>query len=817
MKNFKQANFLMKAKHWGIVVFAGLTTVLSCSDIEELNHKHEQKKSIAPKINSLTLQEASKNDDFHDVTGAFKIGVYGRDRGSQEKPLENEFTIQTDQINRIEEPNYVSYTFQISREGISDDAFENLVIEKKNGKIQGFILKYENPRYVLEGNRVVLQAQLSRTPNLENIQALLQQINNPSLFRMESFECTIQTIYSLRYCRKHGVFNKDNALCGHEGLSNYVRTYERVCSGGGTSNSNNNLGGPTKGGGSSGGGGSGSSSNNSSSSPVNTNPVKGFERFNSISDATSRAPSRFASVESHFQYLRNVGFLMGVNQNNRELSKLLVDVSNKVTTLKPGESHRLVYKTVELLNILKRNKGNFKTLSGADKERAEKLVKYIKVLSDFKALVLDLSVYSDDFISSSSDWFFDSSKESVRQKIRTFIQYKDKTTKLKKWIKGQLELEIETHTFKWKAASGMLQNNPNFKFTHVDHKPGISYYKLTSGAIVGASPYEKSLSSSGDLKNAFDDNIGFTTNRRFYYIKFSSNDTWSELLFHPKMLGQELKLLFKLGAIELGKSIGQYVLPIEDVNILINGTDFNGDQVSRWQAAGFLLLEVAQVGKVAKAFKVVSSVAKSTKTWKVAAQIGGKTYVKTVTALSTTLLRKADDVSTGAKQLVDQLHKSGKYSKDVIEDGIEVAIDVVEKTKKRIPLDKLIALFKRGNDFNKKAEVLEWYKYNEIHLANGKRLDSYDPVAKEIISRKATDLQNIKFTTFEKYLKEFTKKYKVGTKIRSNKYLKELDGKLLEGTYVLEIPDSNQNLSNIQTFIDYAWKNHNVKIRFKPE
>jgi hypothetical protein len=174
-------------------------------------------------------------------------------------------------------------------------------------------------------------------------------------------------------------------------------------------------------------------------------------------------------------------------------------------------------------------------------------------------------------------------------------------------------------------------------------------------------------------------------------------------------------------------------------------------------------------------------------------------------------------VSTGAKQLVDQLHKSGKYSKDVIEDGIEVAIDVVEKTKKRIPWDKLKALFKRGNDFNDKARDLKWYKYNEIHLANGKRLDSYDPVAKEIISRKATDLQNIKFTTFEKYLKEFTKKYKVGTKIRSNKYLKELDGKLLEGTYVLEIPDSNQNLSNIQTFIDYAWKNHNVKIRFKPE
>ena len=49
----------------------------------------------------------------------------------------------------------------------------------------------------------------------------------------------------------------------------------------------------------------------------------------------------------------------------------------------------------------------------------------------------------------------------------------------------------------------------------------------------------------------------------------------------------------------------------------------------------------------------------------------------------------------------------------------------------------------RGNAFNKKSVVEEWYPCNEVHLSNGKRLDSYDPIKGEIVSRKATDLADI--------------------------------------------------------------------------
>ena len=59
-------------------------------------------------------------------------------------------------------------------------------------------------------------------------------------------------------------------------------------------------------------------------------------------------------------------------------------------------------------------------------------------------------------------------------------------------------------------------------------------------------------------------------------------------------------------------------------------------------------------------------------------------------------------------------------------------------------------------------------------------------------------------------------KYSPGTTIRSNKYL-DIDGQLLSGQQILEIPISNRSLPNIQTFITFAQNNYNIKIRFRFE
>ena len=121
----------------------------------------------------------------------------------------------------------------------------------------------------------------------------------------------------------------------------------------------------------------------------------------------------------------------------------------------------------------------------------------------------------------------------------------------------------------------------------------------------------------------------------------------------------------------------------------------------------------------------------------------------------------------------------------------------------------------RGNKFNETAKVKEWYEYYEVHLENGKRVDSYDPVAKEIISRKATDLDMIDEATYRMYLNELPAKYSPGTKIRSNVY-PELDGLQLEGKFILEIPEANRSLSNIGDYIRIA-KEYGVELRFRGE
>ena len=121
----------------------------------------------------------------------------------------------------------------------------------------------------------------------------------------------------------------------------------------------------------------------------------------------------------------------------------------------------------------------------------------------------------------------------------------------------------------------------------------------------------------------------------------------------------------------------------------------------------------------------------------------------------------------------------------------------------------------RGNKFNETVKDSDIYPYHEVHLSNGKRLDSYDPISGEIISRKATDLNKISEETYKSYLSEFKDKYSVGTVIRSNKY-PELDGLKLEGEYILEIPASNAKLSNIKYYEEIAEK-AGVKLRFTEE
>ncbi|MEU0744005.1 hypothetical protein [Streptomyces sp. NPDC006134] len=111
-----------------------------------------------------------------------------------------------------------------------------------------------------------------------------------------------------------------------------------------------------------------------------------------------------------------------------------------------------------------------------------------------------------------------------------------------------------------------------------------------------------------------------------------------------------------------------------------------------------------------------------------------------------------------------------------------------------------------GNRFNN--ENYPRYPANEVHLANGKRLDSYVP-GKEIVSRKYTQLAEVELKTARGYLDEMLSKYAPDTVIRSNKY-PGLDGEPLTGDMILEVPVQNRAIPD--EIIEYA-QELNIMIR----
>ena len=265
---------------------------------------------------------------------------------------------------------------------------------------------------------------------------------------------------------------------------------------------------------------------------------------------------------------------------------------------------------------------------------------------------------------------------------------------------------------------------------------------------------------------------------------------------------------------------GQHILGeifgIYDVYRLITGIDpVTGEETSRLEAGLWLALDILPFLKAGKAGKL------------------GK-IAKTAD--------KVDDVAKGAKEAAEQAGKKvGKeFSKEAVEelldgDGVFKNAELEERYQEyvvrntnrgRRVSDRLTwkqdsdfftqnSPIARGNRFNETVQERKIYPHHEVNLENGKRLDSYDPTAGEIISRKATDLDKIQEETFRGYLQELQNKYSVGEIIRSNKY-PEIDGLKLEGKHILEIPDSNKHLPDIEKFKEIA-KEYGVELRFTKE
>jgi hypothetical protein len=112
-----------------------------------------------------------------------------------------------------------------------------------------------------------------------------------------------------------------------------------------------------------------------------------------------------------------------------------------------------------------------------------------------------------------------------------------------------------------------------------------------------------------------------------------------------------------------------------------------------------------------------------------------------------------------------------------------------------------------GNEFN--VERRPFYEFGEVYVEKPGggyyRVDSYDTIKEEIVSRKYTQLGEVQEKTAARYLQEIDDKYAPGTPIADVPSTHDvLRGTRLDGMKVLEVPPQHGALP--QSIIDLADK-----------
>ena len=282
-----------------------------------------------------------------------------------------------------------------------------------------------------------------------------------------------------------------------------------------------------------------------------------------------------------------------------------------------------------------------------------------------------------------------------------------------------------------------------------------------------------------------------------------------------KSLNQIVKGNFTDDVTLLGTA-GEIVLGIFDLDLVCDLRDITydigewgeiiiGDDEFSWSFAGQSFLDLVGIIPVIGAVKYSDEVGALLKK---APNIYKNSVYKSVAECFTDgkSLKSEDEIAETVtnnlkktqKQIEELLDDSGKFIDEEAESNYQKYVLRKQKSGK-IPRDRIDwkeasdhwkynSPMARGNEFNKIAEKI--YPFNEVNLANGKRLDSYI-LGEKIISRKATDLSD-------------------------NKY-KCLNGQILSGKMYLEIPAVNKDFDQIDEYMTYAKKKYDIKIIFLEE
>lgn len=217
-------NKLINLLKFGILFFGISLFLFSCEKEEII--PIEVSSEIIPQ--QRTLSEAKKDKDFIILSEKFKLNPYLNENGFAKKS--EEFTIDFSNFYEIKKENYTSYTFLLKRNNKDKSITENLVVEKKNDTVRGYIVKYSDIFYKKSGTNLFLNVKTSRTYFKGNIEELLEQ-NNIEFHNKEGWSCSWNTTYTPRNCSEHGSFVEGtDTTCPNRDKSNWTSSSYQTCS-----------------------------------------------------------------------------------------------------------------------------------------------------------------------------------------------------------------------------------------------------------------------------------------------------------------------------------------------------------------------------------------------------------------------------------------------------------------------------------------------------------------------------------------------------------------------------------------------------------
>ncbi len=168
-------------------------------------------------IEEYSLEKAKEIPDFIELTTKFKADKFIDGVILKKSSIETEidFEIDFSTINKITKDSLISYTFRINRNKNVEHTFENLVIEKQNDSIRGYIMRYEDYSFVENGKNIEFKANIFKTAYQKNLDQLIIKINE--IKKTEAPVWSWINVYTTRKCTEHGEFNNGNGACANYG------------------------------------------------------------------------------------------------------------------------------------------------------------------------------------------------------------------------------------------------------------------------------------------------------------------------------------------------------------------------------------------------------------------------------------------------------------------------------------------------------------------------------------------------------------------------------------------------------------------------